>query len=329
MSLVDPLSDSVSRALSDAFAGVSGPFFFVGSGKNAGKTTAMNAANRVLATRGADVGVTTIGHDGEGRDAILGTEKPPVEVFAGNLVCLTRRMMDDAGDALAPVASTGFVTPMGALEIARALYPANVEILGPETNARCAAVCDQMRRLGARIVLVDGAFSRRTQIAMHDESPLALIASGDLGATTGEVRATIRYWVELLDLPRAGEPDDEAAGIETPGGVTGASILFTDACVRVRGPLLGETAAKLARMARRRRVVLDDATKVFCEEREWRALRDACASVNVVRSFDLRFVAANPTARFKGAFDADEFARALKDAAPNKPVIDVVARIVL
>ncbi len=323
------MSEAVRGALEGALAGVSGPFFFVGSGKNAGKTTAMNAANRVLAGRGAQIGVTTIGHDGEGRDAILGTEKPPVEVFPGNLVCLTRRMLDDAGDALEWVASTGFVTPIGALEIARARRAANVEILGPETNARCADVCERMRRLGARIVLVDGAFSRRTQIAMRDEAPLALIVSGDLGTTTGEVTAAIRYWVELLGLPRAGEPDDDAAGIETPGGVSGAAIVFTDACVRVRGPLLGEAAAKLARVARGRRVVLDDATKVFCDEREWRALRDVCAAVGVVRSFDLRFLASNPTARFKGAFDAHDFAHALKAAAPGKPVIDVMSGIVL
>ncbi|MCC6158928.1 MAG: hypothetical protein IT350_12820 [Deltaproteobacteria bacterium] len=323
------MSEAVRRALEGALASVSGPFFFVGSGKNAGKTTAMNAVNRMLATRDTAVGVTTIGHDGEGRDAILGTEKPPVEVFAGNLVCLTRRMLDDAGDALEPVAPTGFVTPIGALEIARARRAANVEILGPETNARCAEVCDRMRRLGARIGLVDGAFSRRTQMAMRDEAPLALIVSGDLGTTTGEVTAAIRYWVELLSLPRAAEPDDDAAGIETPGGVPGASIVFTDGWVRVRGPLLGEAAADLARIARGRRVLLNDATKVFCEEREWRALRGACASIGVVRSFDLRFVASNPTARFKGAFDAFEFAHALKSAASEKPVIDVVSGIVL
>ncbi|MCL4233814.1 MAG: hypothetical protein KJ042_04775 [Deltaproteobacteria bacterium] len=323
------MNDAVRAALQGALAGVSGPFFFVGSGKNAGKTTAMNAVSRVLAERAAAVGVTTIGHDGEARDAILGTEKPPVEVFPGNLVCLTRRMLADAGDALEWVAPTGLVTPIGALEIARAHRAANVEILGPETNARCADVCERMRRLGARIVLVDGAFSRRTQISMRDASPLALVASGDAGETPGDAAATIRYWVELLGLPRTAEPDDDAAGIETPGGVAGASIVFTDGWVRVRGPLLGEAAADLARIARGRRVLLDDATKVFCEEREWRALRGACASIGVVRSFDLRFVASNPTARFKGAFDAFEFARALKTAAPGKPVVDVVAGIAL
>lgn len=307
---------AVDDALRRAMDEVRGPFFFVGSGKNAGKTTVLNRVNRVFAEDRPSVGVTTIGHDGEALDAVLGTAKPPVEVHPGNLVCLTRRMLDDAAGVLELVEPTGLETPVGSLVLGRCVRAGNVEILGPETNARTERVCRRMEELGVDVVLVDGAFSRRTQIALRDRAPLAYVVSGDVGATLDEVAENVRHAVELFGLA-------QIEGIEIEE-IEPMGIHECDAALVLRGPLLDKTSDELARRARGRTVVIDDATKVFCDEAAWRRLRRA-ADVRVRRAFDLRFIGANPTARFKNAFEPGAFATAVADAVRGLMVVDVVS----
>jgi hypothetical protein len=173
-----------------------------------------------------------------------------------------------------------------------------------------------MEELGVDVVLVDGAFSRRTQIALRDRAPLAYIVSGDVGATLDEVAKNVRHAVELFGLA-------QIEGIEIEE-IEPMGIHERDAALVLRGPLLDETADELARRARGRTVIIDDATKVFCDEAAWRRLRRT-ADVRVRRAFDLRFIGANPTARFKNAFEPGAFTTAVADAAGGLMVVDVAS----
>ncbi len=297
-------------------AGRGGPFFFVGTGKNAGKTTLLNAVNRVLSGAGASVGVTTIGHDGEAFDAVLGHPKPPVILYPGNLACMTEAMAENAGSAIRVVLETDFETAVGRLVIARALIEARVEILGPETNARAMALCEKMEDLGAGIILVDGAFSRRTQIAGKDRNALALIVSGDIGATLRDIEKRARHWIENLTLPRYdGNPADLPAAL----GVHDMGDVFF-----IRGPLTDESTQKLIESANGRPVIVEDGTKMFCSLTLWERLKKSAGGIYALRTFDLALIAANPTARCKPGFDPAAFARTLRKAAGDIPVIDVL-----
>ncbi|MCZ7583441.1 MAG: hypothetical protein M5R36_08975 [Deltaproteobacteria bacterium] len=99
--------------------------------------------------------------------------------------------------------------------------------------------------------------------------------------------------------------------------------------VGVRGPLTDAIATDLMKRAPGKTIFIEDATKIFCDEPVYRKLVGACGGIFVARSFDLRLLAANPTARGRAGFDPPSFAAALKRAAPLLPVIDVVAEIAL
>ena len=321
--LVIRVMNAIDQILWGLLGNLAGPFFFVGSGKNAGKTTLLNRVNRVLAGRGRRVGITTIGHDGEPFDAILGHLKPPVEAHAENLVCLTERMAAAAGDALSVLCDAGHETAVGKLVLSRCLRDVNVEILGPETNAKCLNVCEKLEGLGAEIILVDGAFHRRTQIAVRDRTSLAVIISADLADGLDDIETFARHTARVFGLPRV--PDSFG---KWPKDL-GATEVKNGKAVAVTGPLTSDLAAGLTKTLAGRPLFLEDATKIFCEPDGFARLAEKSGGVFVGRTFDLTLIAANPTARQKRGFDPGSFAETLKKGASEIPVLDVVSEIAL
>ena len=72
----------------------------MGMTKNTGKTVALN---HLLARAAADhvaVGLTSIGRDGEDRDAVFSIPKPPVLAWPGTLVATVTASDPDAGEVL-------------------------------------------------------------------------------------------------------------------------------------------------------------------------------------------------------------------------------------
>ena len=57
---------------------------------------------------------------------------------------------------------TGIRTPMGEVQIVRSLSTGLVEIAGPSINSEVKFVCNELLRLGCDLVLIDGAFDRRS-----------------------------------------------------------------------------------------------------------------------------------------------------------------------
>jgi hypothetical protein len=300
-----------------------GPFFFVGTGKNSGKTTLLNEVNRVLSGAGRVVGVTTIGHDGEAFDSVLGHPKPPVMLYPGNLASMTEQMAADAGSALAVVETTDHETVVGTLVLTKALRETRAEILGPETNAQSMALCEKLESLGAGIVLADGAFSRRTQIAGRVGGALALIVSGDIGETLRDIEMQTRFWVETLTLPGFAQPLSsslpDALGIHEIAGDL----------VALRGPLTDDIARRLVDSIDGRRLVIEDGTKVFCSKLIWKRLKKSSGGIFALRTFNLVLIAANPTARCRNGFLPRPFAEAVKRSAGIVPVVDVIERILM
>ena len=266
--------------------------------------------------------MTTIGHDGEAFDSVLGHPKPPVMLYPGNLASMTEQMAADAGSSLAVVETTDHETVVGTLALTKALRETRAEILGPETNAQSMALCSKMESLGAGIILVDGAFSRRTQIAGRLGGVLALVVSGDIGESLRDIEMQTRYWVETLTLPGFAQPLSslpDALGIHEIAGDL----------VALRGPLTDDIARSLVDSIGGRRLVIEDGTKVFCSKLIWTRLKKSSGGIFALHAFNLMLIAANPTARCRKGFLPRPFAEAIKRSAGKIPVVDVIERILM
>lgn len=328
----------------DAIAARPGPFFLVGSCKNAGKTTLLNHLNEQLTRRlETPPALATIGRDGEPEDIVWRHAKPPVVLYPGNLFVTTEPDLTRLKTAAALVEKMPFQTMLGGIVLGKALRETNVEIVGPDTNAQLHHAIERMARHGASHQLIDGAFERRTQIAGEQGACLALVVSADIGPDVEQAARWLSYQREMYDLPqappefsppptflppRSGEefftPPEWPLGLHWLHGEKWNQDPAETETVFCKGPLTENMVDEHLDGLRNRDLVLEDATKLFLDRRHWGILQRRCRHVFVLRELRLLLVAANPCGLLR-QFGPDEFFNALRQAAPQLPLIDVVA----
>ena len=200
--------------------------FFVGNGKNSGKTTLLNLAAALLRERGP-VALATVGLDGEPQDEIFGHPKPAVAVAPGDLVATSDLALRAARGDFELLHVFPFSSVLGRPTIARARRAATVELVGPGPNARLAEVLAALRALGARTLLVDGAADRVTQVAVPAGLDAALVevvrAAPDNRASALERLAFLAH-VLTLGPPPPDLPLDAPGVFVFPGALTPSRV---------------------------------------------------------------------------------------------------------
>ncbi len=174
----------------------------VGLAKNTGKTETLSAILRELERLGHPVGVTSVGRDGEARDAIdARIEKPRVRLAAGSLVATTDALLRASALEHELVEETGIRTPLGRVAIVRLLQGGAIEVAGPSAAQDVRAVADAMLAYGAERVLVDGAIDRRAASSPAVCDGLVMCTGAVLHEQIERVVAITRDAVELVRLP--------------------------------------------------------------------------------------------------------------------------------
>jgi len=174
----------------------------VGLAKNTGKTETLTALLRELEAQGRCVGVTSVGRDGEERDAIdPRIEKPRVRLPAGSLVATTDALLRAGAIEHERLEDTGIRTPLGRVLIARLRDAGTIEVAGPSAAADVRAVSDAMLARGAGQVLIDGAVDRRAASSPEVCDGLVMATGAVLGHSLAEVVAQTVDAVELARLP--------------------------------------------------------------------------------------------------------------------------------
>jgi len=171
----------------------------VGTAKNVGKTTTVNALLRVAQDRGIKIGLTSTGRDGEAFDAVDDAPKPRIFIEAGTLVAAGRALLPHARgiDVLDERARSA----LGPIVFYRANAPQYVEISGAPTAREMRAVIERLHALGGERVLVDGAIDRVAIVATGNDA--VIVATGMSRAPTIEaVAAHTRCLIEKLGRAR-------------------------------------------------------------------------------------------------------------------------------
>ncbi len=328
----------------------------VGLAKNTGKTEMLGAILRELEERGRTVGVTSVGRDGEARDAIdARIEKPRVRLWAGSLVATTDALLRASAIPHELLKDTGIRTPLGRVLVARLGAEGAIEVAGPSASRDVRAVADAMLAHGAEQVLVDGAIDRRAASSPAVCDGLVMSTGAVLSEELEQVVAQTRDAVELVRLPALADarllalagarPEsllvdaDASTGAEplalparfaltatAPelarllGANPGASHLV------VRGALCAPFLSELLRAARGRELelVAQDSTKVFlAADHGYEWYRRQGLSLRVVAPIRLCALTVNPLAPRSHSFDSRRLCELLEAAIPGVPVLDV------
>lgn len=148
----------------------------IGMDKNVGKTTTLNYILENI--RGVKtVGITSIGRDGEKEDLVTKTPKPRIYVQKGSYIALAKQCIFES-DATFEISNVLDIdTPMGRIVTVKTLSDGYVEIAGPSITTQIRQITRILSELGADIVLVDGALSRKS-FANPTITEAAILVSG-------------------------------------------------------------------------------------------------------------------------------------------------------
>ncbi len=285
------------RAALDRYASLS----TIGMCKNAGKTTVLNRLIALLAGSPRIPALTSIGRDGETVDIVTGTEKPGIWVRAGTLVATAADTLRRSDVTREILETTGIHTPLGEVVIFRALSDGAVELAGPSMNDQVAEVSASLRALGADIVLVDGAISRKTLGAPRVTEAAILCAGASYHSDMETVVRDTAHACALLTLPVSlgGHPGRRE--------IDGA---LTDAMAEALAPKRGDE------------ITVRDGSRLLLSRPVYERLCARGVRFTVLEATALCCVCVNPFSAVGPGFDAAAF-RAAMARAVSVPVIDV------
>lgn len=177
-----------------------------GTAKNTGKTTTLTSVLAEAVQSGIRTAVTSIGYDGESFDHLTGLPKPRITLEPGTLAATAKATLAAATAELELVGTTGVATALGEVVLVRVLRRGLVPLAGPPTGAGLRIALVGLGRLGAELVLVDGAFGRIAPMSGLDGLILATGAarSRDLQVLVEETAAL--SW--MFNLPQLAVPPD-------------------------------------------------------------------------------------------------------------------------
>jgi len=300
---------------------------------------------------GVALGVTSIGRDGEDRDAVFFVPKPAIVVWPGNLVATARATLERAKVRTKLIDATGIDSPMGEILVVKVLERGEMEIAGASRSSDQLTVIARLKQCGASLVILDGALGRS-----HHASPA--IANGVILATGaaigGGIQDVIRKTRDRLAILGIAPADAATCMLCEPvfarGGVglwnsRGENVFLAEiatlnaaetllqfvdsdvATVAVSGAVGRSLWRALSTLAMRRTgltVVVNDGTKLFVEATDLALFRKQGAQVLAYRGIHMTGITLNPFSPLGGSFDAHEFLVAAREAFAHYGVCDVM-----
>lgn len=321
----------------------------VGMAKNAGKTTALNYLIEEAIDEGIVLGITSTGRDGETQDLVTGTEKPRVYLEEGMLAAVPALLYELADAGLEVVAKTKYSTAIGELLICRVRESGYVQIAGPVINAEQKMLCEDMLKLGAGLIMIDGAIDRKT-IASPDTSDAIILSTGAvLSRTMSKVVDETAHIVNLYRTPQLEEGtareaieknnfDDKIMLVDANGNVTKLDLVTgLGAAKEINGAINEQTEyiyipgaftnsvisdISLANL-KKVRFVLKDPTKIFVNAMDWGTFRKKGFRPCVLKNIEIAAITVNPWAPAGYTFDNRLLLSEMQKAIPDIPIIDV------
>lgn len=308
----------------------------LGMCKNAGKTTALTHLVREYARAGVPLALTSIGRDGESRDLVTGTEKPPIFLYQGMLAATAEQLLGLCDVSREILAVTDIHTSLGRVVIFRARSDGFVQLAGPAMVEQLAPLRRELMALGADRFLIDGALSRRSPAVGVSDGACVLSTGASLDRDMPSVAAETAFAAALLTLPRlagvARYParfavlrGEDAASCETPEELLSVLKGGGERLVSLSGALTERQASGLLRSGAPLEgltLLAEDGSRFLLRRETFEKLRLRGARFRARSGARLAAVTANPVSAGGWRFDREAFLEALRRTC-SVPVLDL------
>lgn len=322
----------------------------VGTSKNAGKTVTLNEIISEAHEKGIRLGLISTGRDGERRDVLTETEKPPVYVRRGTIVTTVESAIKGEYAGIEIFRVTDYNTPMGRVVLGRAAEDGYAEISGPHSSMTIKEMCIEMQSLGAELVIIDGSLDRRASAAPYVSDGTVLATGAALARSIDKVVEKTVHLINTYSIPRIEEEyirDIACSAIDTGKTAVIASdggTVYLDTMVSLQsGDIISEylkedtdyvvlsgsaTVSTLKDILLNRKssfkIIVKDATRIFIPSSDFCVLQKMGMELRVVESINIIAVTVNPYSPEGYYFEPSELLNAMRNAVPHIPVFDVI-----
>ncbi len=321
----------------------------VGTCKNAGKTVTLNEIISQADEKGIKLGLISTGRDGERRDVLTDSAKPPIYVRQGTVLTTVESAIKGGYAGIEIFRVTDYNTPVGRVVLGRAVRDGYTEISGPHSSLTIREMCLEMQKMGAGLVLIDGSLDRRASAAPYVSEGTVLATGASLARNMNEVVEKTMHIINIYSLPSVEEgirdvacniiESGKSALIDSDGDTT-----FIDTLTSLQsGDIISEqlredtafvvlsgsaTACTIKDILQNRKsdikIIVKDPTRVFISPSEFHLFRKMGMELCTVESINIIAVTVNPYSPEGYYFEPQKLLDAVRGAVPRIPVFDVM-----
>lgn len=321
----------------------------IGLAKNVSKTTTLNHVLRILKGK-VTLGLTSIGRDGEKYDIISYFPKPRIFVEEGTFIASAQESIDNSDIPIKIIKNTGISTPMGNVLIVKILANGYIELAGPSINIYLSKICSELIALGCELIIVDGAFDRRSYATPLISDATILSTGASVSESMEEVIELTTHTVKLLTLENEENQeilnlskeimknskigilgnDNSITMIDVPTALDAAKDIAENLkedskYIVINGAItnkLLEELMKLTNEYKGKTILVEDGTKLFLSKYTLNKFEKKGGIIKVLNPIRIVAITTNPTSPSGYEFDKNEFLKALEKEV-SIPVFDL------
>jgi hypothetical protein len=321
----------------------------IGLAKNVSKTTTLNYIIRNI-KESYVLGLTSIGRDGEKYDVITDLPKPQIYVKKGTYVVTASQCFQDSTIKFEVIKSTGFNTPLGEIMILKAQGGGFIELAGPSINNQLKEICSELKRLGCDLILVDGAFNRRSYSTplisdgtiistgasvsrnMHEVIKLTVHTINLLNLEQDKSEETIKLSKEIIKKSKVGiiNKSNSIKLLSVTTALDSAQDIIENLdedskYIVINGAITDKILEDLMKSGQNYKgisLLVTDGTKLFISINTLKKFQKQGGIIKVLKSINIIAVTINPTSPNGYKFDKEVFLKSLTEEL-TIPVYDV------
>ncbi|MFX1436560.1 MAG: hypothetical protein ACFFAA_05035 [Promethearchaeota archaeon] len=320
----------------------------IGLAKNVSKTTTLNYIIKNLTDY--KLALTSIGRDGEKYDVITQLPKPRIYIKKGTIIATARQSYEASEIEMELIKTTEFNTPIGEVLILKALSDGLVELAGPSTNRALKKLCLELKDLGCDLILIDGAFDRRSYATPIISDATILSTGASVSENMQDVINLTVHTIDLLNLENERNKEildiakeifkkAKVGIIDSQNNIKLLNILTPlDAAkdiskeldekskfIVINGAITDKLLKDLMRLTERYKgvtLLVKDATKIFLTKLIKDKFQKKGGIIKVLHSIKIIAVTINPTSPLGYQFGKEDFLNLMKKKL-DIPVYDL------
>mgnify|MGYP001577366875 FL=1 len=284
-------------------------------------------------------------------DEVTATKKPRIYIEQGTIIATAKQCLLNSDITREILKTTGFNTPMGEIIICRALSDGYVDLGGPSVNSYMTLICDELKKFGSELVIVDGALNRKTFASSSIADATILSTGAALSRSMVKVIEETRHTVKLLSLENEKDinvlklarevlcrgkigiirRDNSIKMLDviTALGASKEIVEFLDentSYVVIKGVVSDKLLEDIMTSTNKYKGVnflVEDGTKMFLTRETLYKFKKQGGIIKTINPINIVCVTSNPKSPYGYEFDKHKFLNGLRDKL-NVPVFDVI-----